>query len=59
MITIEIQELFDDLKRELVAIKTDLIIMKYTMEQIESKLDTVNLPNDNQDPFANRTVYKL
>lgn len=57
MIPQDLQELFDDLKRELVAIKTDIIIMKYSLEQIESKLDELEPPP--ADPFAGQTVHTL
>lgn len=58
MITVEMQELFDDLKRELVAIRTDIIVMKYSLEQIEEKLDKLkNQPA--VDPFAGRTMHTL
>ena len=56
MITIEMQELFDELKRELTAIRTDLIIMKYSLEQIENQLE--NQPS-NRDPFAGQTLHNL
>lgn len=57
MITVEMQELFDDLKRELVAIRTDIIIMKYSLEQIENRLE--QQPTSNPDPFAGQTLHKL
>lgn len=57
MTTEEMQELFNDLKNDLMTIKTDLIIMKYTLEQIENKLD--NHTPDNRDPFAGQTLHKL
>ena len=59
MITVELQELFDNVMRELVAIKTDIIIMKYSLEQIESQLEELQKPADNTDPFADRTVHNL
>jgi len=57
MIAQDLQELFDELKRELVAIRTDIIVMKYSLEQIESKLDNLETPP--ADPFADRTVHNL
>jgi hypothetical protein len=53
----EFKELFDELKSELVAIRTDLIIIKYSLEQIENQLE--NQPADNKDPFAGQTLHKL
>ena len=57
MITVEMQELFDGLKSDLMTIKTDLVIMKYTLEQIEARLEN-HTPND-PDPFAGQTLHKL
>jgi hypothetical protein len=57
MITVEMQELFDDLKRELVAIRTDIIIMKYSLEQIENQLE--QQPTADPDPFAGQTLHTL
>jgi hypothetical protein len=57
MITVELQELFDGLKSDLMTIKTDLVIMKYTLEQIEAQLEN-HTPSD-PDPFAGQTLHKL
>jgi hypothetical protein len=57
MITEELKELFDEVKRELTAIRTDLIIMKYSLEKIEDQLE--NRPTDNRDPFNNQTLHNL
>lgn len=58
MIPQDLQELFNDLKRELTAVRTDLIIMKYSLEQIETKIDALENKSPT-DPFANRTMHKL
>jgi len=57
MITVEMQELFDDLKRDLVAIRTDIIIIKYSLEQIENQLG--KQPPADPDPFAGQTLHNL
>ena len=56
MITQDLQELFDRVMAELMAIRTDITIMKYDIEQIEAKLEALDKP---EDPPTDRTLHVL
>ena len=58
MIAKEMTDLFDELKRELVGMKTDLVILRYDMEQIDKKLDEVKLLIESPpiDPYEGKIV---
>ena len=61
MIAKEMTDLFDELKRELVGMKTDLVILRYDMEQIDKKLDEVKLLLDTPpvDPMEGKIIEKF
>lgn len=57
----ELQDLFDDLKRELIGMKTDLVIVRYDLEQLDKKLDEVKLLLESPpiDPYEGKIVEKF
>jgi hypothetical protein len=63
MIGEDLKALFADLKRDIAGIKTDLILMKYDIEQIDAKLGNMKLaesvPEQETDPFQDRRFTKL
>ena len=64
MIAEDLRALFDDLKKEISGLKTDLILIKYSIEQIEANINNVK-PVENTsteqepDPFADRRFTQL
>lgn len=60
MIPQDLLDLFNDLKKELVAVRTDLIVIKYSIEQMEKQLEELSAQEDEPaDPFADRRFTKI
>jgi hypothetical protein len=61
MIGEDMKALFADLKRDIAGIKTELILMRYDIEQIDAKLSNMpaTKPESEPDPFQDRRFTKL
>ena len=63
MIAEDLGALFAEVNRGIAEIKTDLILIKYDLAQIESKLNNMNIAEpasvQEEDPFKDRRFTQL